>query len=242
MGKERERGSQRAFEREQIALSLCSFEGERLSKDVSKKKAATLVLKKSQRKIIFFFSLLFHSFERKKKELALSFCFVSASPSIEHSLLRPLRLPPACQHGRGVEHCRRGHLVRAYFLFFLLLSSSLFFLGSPLKKKKKRFNQPSLPLPLSVFLSLLSAILLPPLAVFLVSGISVTFFVNILLTLLGWIPGAEVEGRREKKAMERKKGDDSSSFFSLFLSLSISSQRSKTTPTKHTQALSTPSG
>ena len=33
------------------------------------------------------------------------------------------------------------------------------------------------------------AIVLPPLAVFLNSGISSAFFINILLTLLGWVPG-----------------------------------------------------
>lgn len=33
------------------------------------------------------------------------------------------------------------------------------------------------------------AVVLPPLAVFLNSGISSAFFINILLTLLGWVPG-----------------------------------------------------
>lgn len=33
------------------------------------------------------------------------------------------------------------------------------------------------------------AIILPPLAVFLNSGISSAFLINILLTLLGWVPG-----------------------------------------------------
>ncbi len=33
------------------------------------------------------------------------------------------------------------------------------------------------------------AIVLPPLAVFLNSGISSAFLINILLTLLGWVPG-----------------------------------------------------
>lgn len=36
---------------------------------------------------------------------------------------------------------------------------------------------------------LVLAIVLPPLAVFLNSGISSAFFINILLTLLGWVPG-----------------------------------------------------
>ncbi|MCY7275479.1 MAG: YqaE/Pmp3 family membrane protein [Phormidesmis sp. CAN_BIN44] len=35
----------------------------------------------------------------------------------------------------------------------------------------------------------LLAIVLPPLAVFLNSGISSALLINILLTLLGWVPG-----------------------------------------------------
>lgn len=34
-----------------------------------------------------------------------------------------------------------------------------------------------------------ASILVPPLGVFLVTGISSALFINILLTLLGWIPG-----------------------------------------------------
>ena len=34
-----------------------------------------------------------------------------------------------------------------------------------------------------------ASILVPPLGVFLISGVSSTLFINILLTLLGWIPG-----------------------------------------------------
>lgn len=36
---------------------------------------------------------------------------------------------------------------------------------------------------------ILLAILLPPLGVFFTVGISTAFFINILLTLLGWVPG-----------------------------------------------------
>lgn len=43
---------------------------------------------------------------------------------------------------------------------------------------------------LSTVIEVACAILLPPLAVFLVSGIGSTFFINVLLTLLGWIPGS----------------------------------------------------
>jgi uncharacterized membrane protein YqaE (UPF0057 family) len=39
------------------------------------------------------------------------------------------------------------------------------------------------------FLRLVFAILLPPLAVFLTTGISTGLVINILLTLLGWVPG-----------------------------------------------------
>ena len=33
-------------------------------------------------------------------------------------------------------------------------------------------------------------ILIPPLVVFLAFGVSSTLFINILLTLLGWVPGS----------------------------------------------------
>ncbi|GAB4225685.1 MAG: YqaE/Pmp3 family membrane protein [Stanieria sp.] len=36
---------------------------------------------------------------------------------------------------------------------------------------------------------ILTAILLPPLGVYLTIGISPAFIINILLTILGWIPG-----------------------------------------------------
>jgi uncharacterized membrane protein YqaE (UPF0057 family) len=39
------------------------------------------------------------------------------------------------------------------------------------------------------FLRLVFAIVLPPVAVFMTSGLSSAFLVNILLTLVGWVPG-----------------------------------------------------
>ncbi len=36
---------------------------------------------------------------------------------------------------------------------------------------------------------LILAVLLPPVGVFLSTGISTAFFINILLTLFGWLPG-----------------------------------------------------
>jgi uncharacterized membrane protein YqaE (UPF0057 family) len=38
-------------------------------------------------------------------------------------------------------------------------------------------------------LQVLLSILLPPLGVFLTVGLSTTFLINVLLTLLGWLPG-----------------------------------------------------
>lgn len=38
-------------------------------------------------------------------------------------------------------------------------------------------------------INIIAAILLPPLGVFLTMGVSQALFINILLTLLGWIPG-----------------------------------------------------
>lgn len=35
----------------------------------------------------------------------------------------------------------------------------------------------------------LLAIVLPPVSIFLIYGISTTLVINILLTLLGWVPG-----------------------------------------------------
>jgi uncharacterized membrane protein YqaE (UPF0057 family) len=40
-----------------------------------------------------------------------------------------------------------------------------------------------------MLLRLIFAFLLPPLSVFLSMGISQAFFINLLLTFLGWIPG-----------------------------------------------------
>ncbi|MFP4008024.1 MAG: YqaE/Pmp3 family membrane protein [Spirulinaceae cyanobacterium] len=37
---------------------------------------------------------------------------------------------------------------------------------------------------------ILLAIILPPLGVFLTKGISPAFVINILLTILGWLPGS----------------------------------------------------
>ncbi|EAZ91224.1 YqaE/Pmp3 family membrane protein [Crocosphaera chwakensis] len=39
-------------------------------------------------------------------------------------------------------------------------------------------------------LKLILSILVPPVGVFLMVGINVTLLINILLTLLGWLPGA----------------------------------------------------
>ncbi|MDJ0533570.1 MAG: YqaE/Pmp3 family membrane protein [Xenococcaceae cyanobacterium MO_207.B15] len=38
-------------------------------------------------------------------------------------------------------------------------------------------------------IQVVASILVPPLGVFLVTGISTSLIINILLTLLGWIPG-----------------------------------------------------
>ena len=39
-------------------------------------------------------------------------------------------------------------------------------------------------------LRIITGILLPPLGVFLTVGIGPTLFINILLTILGWLPGS----------------------------------------------------
>jgi len=39
-------------------------------------------------------------------------------------------------------------------------------------------------------LRVLLGIVIPPLGVFLTSGVSSALFINILLTLLGWLPGS----------------------------------------------------
>ena len=38
-------------------------------------------------------------------------------------------------------------------------------------------------------INIIAAILLPPLGVFLTMGVSPALLINVLLTLLGWIPG-----------------------------------------------------
>lgn len=38
-------------------------------------------------------------------------------------------------------------------------------------------------------LRILTAIVLPPLGVFLTVGLGSAFWINVLLTLLGWVPG-----------------------------------------------------
>ena len=38
-------------------------------------------------------------------------------------------------------------------------------------------------------INVIAAILLPPLGVFLTMGVSQALLINILLTLLGWVPG-----------------------------------------------------
>ncbi|MCP2728643.1 YqaE/Pmp3 family membrane protein [Limnofasciculus baicalensis] len=40
------------------------------------------------------------------------------------------------------------------------------------------------------FLHIALGILIPPVAVFLTFGVGSTLFINILLTLLGWVPGS----------------------------------------------------
>ncbi|ACK71716.1 protein of unknown function UPF0057 [Gloeothece citriformis PCC 7424] len=39
-------------------------------------------------------------------------------------------------------------------------------------------------------LQIILAIVLPPLGVYLATGISTTLIINVLLTLLGWLPGS----------------------------------------------------
>lgn len=40
------------------------------------------------------------------------------------------------------------------------------------------------------FLRYILAVLLPPVGVFLTYGVGITLVINILLTLLGWVPGS----------------------------------------------------
>jgi len=39
-------------------------------------------------------------------------------------------------------------------------------------------------------LNVVLAILLPPVSIFMNEGIGVTLFINILLTIVGWVPGS----------------------------------------------------
>ncbi len=41
-----------------------------------------------------------------------------------------------------------------------------------------------------LILRIVLGILLPPLGVFLTTGVSTPLFINILLTILGWLPGS----------------------------------------------------
>jgi uncharacterized membrane protein YqaE (UPF0057 family) len=41
-----------------------------------------------------------------------------------------------------------------------------------------------------MLLKIILGILLPPVGVFLTYGIGTTLFINILLTILGWLPGS----------------------------------------------------
>ncbi len=43
---------------------------------------------------------------------------------------------------------------------------------------------------MSTLVKIIIGILLPPVGVFLAYGISTTLVINILLTLLGWVPGS----------------------------------------------------
>lgn len=56
------------------------------------------------------------------------------------------------------------------------------------------------------FLRFLSAILLPPLAVFLTTGISTGLIINVLLTALGWVPGIIHAIWLIQKTDERREG------------------------------------
>lgn len=40
------------------------------------------------------------------------------------------------------------------------------------------------------FLNVVLAIVLPPVSIFLNEGVSATLFINILLTIVGWVPGS----------------------------------------------------
>ena len=57
-------------------------------------------------------------------------------------------------------------------------------------------------------LRIITGILVPPLGVFLTVGIGPTFLINILLTVLGWLPGSIhalwVIVKQEEKASQQK--------------------------------------
>lgn len=60
-------------------------------------------------------------------------------------------------------------------------------------------------------LRILAAILLPPLGVFLEVGFGPTLLINILLTVLGWLPGSihaiwVIVKHQERIAQERQEG------------------------------------
>jgi uncharacterized membrane protein YqaE (UPF0057 family) len=60
-----------------------------------------------------------------------------------------------------------------------------------------------------MLLKILLAILLPPVGVFLSYGVSTTLLINILLTVLGWLPGSihavwAITKQAEKTAVNRQ--------------------------------------
>lgn len=55
---------------------------------------------------------------------------------------------------------------------------------------------------------LLLGLLLPPVGVFLTVGFSPTLIINILLTLLGWLPGSIHATWVITKYQERKEGEE----------------------------------
>jgi len=54
---------------------------------------------------------------------------------------------------------------------------------NPVLEKSQRLNNMNL-------LRIVLAILLPPLGIFMTVGVGPTLLINILLTLLGWLPGS----------------------------------------------------
>jgi uncharacterized membrane protein YqaE (UPF0057 family) len=60
-----------------------------------------------------------------------------------------------------------------------------------------------------MLLKIILAILLPPVGVFLSYGVSTTLLINILLTILGWLPGSihavwAITKQAEKTAANRQ--------------------------------------